>query len=676
MGVNRQATRRRRCVGHVCRPIVLVAAGFLITFITYCSHSAPRVLVLGFDGLDPRALDLLISEGALPNFARLRLEGAYGRLISSEPMLSPILWTTIATGRTPDVHGIAHFVAVDPQTGEPLPVTSDLRRVPALWNILSAQGKTTAVVGWWATFPPEPIRGWVVSDHLAYHFLFGDGLAAADPTIKTHPPELQERLAPLVIPPSAIGRAELAPFASVDEAELASPLVFTDGLAHLRWLVATTETHRRVGLALWAEERPDVEMVYFEGTDSVAHLFGHLFRARGLAGELAEQQARFGSAVEAMYRRADAIVGDFLAALDGGTTLIVLSDHGFALGRLHDDPSRVRDLRRVSARFHELEGVLFLRGRNVRSGARIEKPVHVDIVPTILALLGLPAAQDMPGRVLSEALIRNEPSDRIDSYDLLRPDQGTANTHDALADRALIERLESLGYLQGTRREVAEPAGVPSHQAERNLAGIAFERRAYAEAERRYRALVDQDPDDAGLRSSYAAALGALGRFEEALQELDAALAVDPINAEAFHNKAVALERMGEVAEAITLYREAVRYRPDFEPSRRALLRLTGSAMIYTPRSPAEARALSICERSAEKAQRGDYGGALADLEEAKEIAPDLVLIHQYESNIAYLAGDPSRAVAALERALALEPDNALFRHNLGELKRRAAPVP
>src|SRR5947208_1285771 len=102
--------RRRLLAGALLAlPLLLLVA---------CHRRAPRVLVIGFDGLDPVALDQLMAEGKMPNFARLRQEGAYGRLLSSRPMLSPILWTTIATGRTPDEHGIGHFVAVDPKTGE------------------------------------------------------------------------------------------------------------------------------------------------------------------------------------------------------------------------------------------------------------------------------------------------------------------------------------------------------------------------------------------------------------------------------------------------------------------------------------------------------------------------------------------------------------------------------
>ncbi len=77
-----------------------------------------RVLVLGFDGMDPRAIELLASEGKLPNFTRLKREGAYAPLASAKPLLSPVVWTTIATGKTPDRHGITHFTALEPSTGD------------------------------------------------------------------------------------------------------------------------------------------------------------------------------------------------------------------------------------------------------------------------------------------------------------------------------------------------------------------------------------------------------------------------------------------------------------------------------------------------------------------------------------------------------------------------------
>jgi hypothetical protein len=72
----------------------------------------------------------------------------------------------------PERHGIVDFTAINKDTGAAVPVTSNLRRVPALWNILSDAGRTVGFVGWWASFPAEKVNGYIVSDRIAYQ-LFG-----------------------------------------------------------------------------------------------------------------------------------------------------------------------------------------------------------------------------------------------------------------------------------------------------------------------------------------------------------------------------------------------------------------------------------------------------------------------------------------------------------------------
>ena len=57
--------------------------------------ASPRVLLIGIDGADLQVIDRLIAEGKLPTFQRLEREGAFGPLRSQEPLLSPIVWTTI-----------------------------------------------------------------------------------------------------------------------------------------------------------------------------------------------------------------------------------------------------------------------------------------------------------------------------------------------------------------------------------------------------------------------------------------------------------------------------------------------------------------------------------------------------------------------------------------------------
>jgi predicted AlkP superfamily phosphohydrolase/phosphomutase/Tfp pilus assembly protein PilF len=655
-------------------PPLLKIAFLAALILAGCSRdpSPGRVLVLGLDGIDPDVVDLLVSEGKLPNFARLQREGASGRLLSEKPLLSPVVWTTIATGHPPLRHGIGHFVAEDARTGRPRPVTSRLRRVRALWNLFSDQGRSVAVVGWWATWPPEQVRGSVVSDHTAYHFLFREGFAGEGAGATTWPPELAGEIAPLLRRPGDLTARDLAPFVNVPPGELDRPFDFDDDLQHFRWALATARSYRDIGLKLWREERPDLALIYIEGTDTASHLFGHLFRAEGLAGELAEQQRRYGQAVEEMYAFADRLVGDALAAMDDRTTLAVLSDHGFALGELPDDPSVTRDLRRVSERSHEPEGILYLYGRNVRPGVRLDRPRILDVTPTLLAVAGLAPARDMPGRVFAEALeLPGGGPPRIATYEKVSNPERSQEGEAGPADPQLVEHLRSLGYLGGGRKTMETSPG-----GDRNLAALHFREGRLAEAEVLYGKLVRQRPDDAGLHASYAGVLGALKRYDEARHHLERALELDPLNAEARHNLAVLHEKAGERERAIAEYRNVVRYSPHFEPSREALVRLTGSGAVRPPGTPAEERARALAEQAADKARRGDYPGALADLAEAERAAPRLALVHQYRANVAYLQGDEAAVLAALEKAVKLEPDNLLYRENLKRLREKRAGGP
>lgn len=650
--------------------ISAAAVVFLVLSAITCrpGNDRGRVLVLGLDGIEPSVVDLLLSEGRLPGFAELRRGGAYGRLESMKPMLSPILWTTAATGRMPSDHRIGHFVAVNPQTGDKIPVTSQMRATKALWNIVSEAGRRAAVVGWWATWPAEDVAGTVVSDHACYHFLFGDAAeASSDSSGVVSPKSRTGELLALVRRPGDITAEEVARFADVPAAALAAPFDFNDETSHLKWALAAASSHVRIGEKLWREDRPDLALVYIEGVDSVSHLFGHLFRRTDLAGELAAQQRHFGRTVEEMYAYADEIVSRYLALLGPNDTLVVLSDHGFDLGATHDDPSKTRDLRRVSEKFHRTEGILYLYGRGIRAYTHIDRPKLLDVAPTVLALLGLPASTEMPGRVLAEALtLRNLPS-RIATYESAETRQD-ATAGPAPVDPAILEHLKSLGYL-----DTESPTG------DRNLAAMLFEEGRYDEAAAAFLELVESSPDDGALRASYAGVLGALGRYDEALRELDRAKDLAPLHPEVHHNRGVILERRDRIAEAVEAYRTAVRYDPAYAPSRAALLRLTGSETAAAPRSEPEREAAGLAEQASAAARKGDYATATALLDRAHEAAPDYALVYQYRANVAFLAGDRQAAIAALEKGLETEPGNALFIQNLRYLRsldRDAAEAP
>ncbi|MBM4268849.1 MAG: tetratricopeptide repeat protein [Deltaproteobacteria bacterium] len=642
------------------------AAALLACFVALSAspvRAAHRVVVLGIDGLDPDVIELLVSEGKLPTFAKLRKGGAYGRLRSSEPILSPIIWTTITTGKPPGEHGIGDFTAINEKTGERLPVTSQMRKVKALWSILTEAGKSVGVVGWWATWPAESVNGVLVSDHTCYHFLFEGGITGAESTLGIiHPTERTGEITALVRRPADVRHEEIEDFVSVNEEEFARPFAFEDDLGHFKWAWATAESYRRIGLEIWKKDHPDLLMVYVEGVDSSSHLFGHLFRAEGLGGELAEQQKRFGKTVEQMYVYADGLVAEYLAALGEDATLVVLSDHGFELAALPEDPSKTRDMRRVSAKNHRIDGILYLYGESVKPGAAIQGAKLVDVAPTVLALEGIAPAKDMSGRVLLEGLDLPEPERTVATFEGGADDTSKEEVADASVDPAILSRLEALGYL-----EAESPRG------ERNLAAIAFEDGRYEEAIVAYRAEVEKNPDDASAHASLAGALGALERYDEAIEHLDTAIRLNPLGGSAYHNRAVIHERRGERDEAIDDYRKAVRYGQGYPPSREALRRLTGSGRVDDPQDEAEQKAAALAREASLAARKGRYDEAMKLLDQAQAVAPKYVLVHQYRSNVAFLMGDRKAAIASLEAGLALEPENPLFRTNLKRLQEGSA---
>src|SRR5258708_11178113 len=107
------------------------------------------IILLGLDAADWLAIDPLLAAGKLPTFARLKTAGRTGILVSTPPLVSPIVWTTIATGRRPEDHRVLDFM-VDLPVGGQAPITAAAPPLPGLWSIFSAPGRRGGVVGWWA----------------------------------------------------------------------------------------------------------------------------------------------------------------------------------------------------------------------------------------------------------------------------------------------------------------------------------------------------------------------------------------------------------------------------------------------------------------------------------------------------------------------------------------------
>ncbi|GAC1466999.1 MAG: hypothetical protein NVSMB9_08140 [Isosphaeraceae bacterium] len=125
--------------------------------------TASRVLFLGLDGGTMRALRPWFERGLTPNLRALWKRSAFGSLRSSDPMVTPVAWTSFATGCTPTTHGIHDFHFIDNQDRTIRSNHAGRIRVPTLWQILSAEGREVVSLNLPMTYPPPRVKGIVVA---------------------------------------------------------------------------------------------------------------------------------------------------------------------------------------------------------------------------------------------------------------------------------------------------------------------------------------------------------------------------------------------------------------------------------------------------------------------------------------------------------------------------------
>jgi len=169
-----------------------------------------KVLLVGWDAADWKLIQPLMDAGKMPALRHLVERGAAGQIATLHPPLSPMLWTSIATGKRPFQHGIHGFSEPMPDGSGVQPVSSLSRKSKALWNILNQSDLRSIVIGWWPSHPAEPIDGVMVSNHYPRaHRPQDEAWPLAANTI--HPTELAGTLAALRIHPDQLTPDLIAP---------------------------------------------------------------------------------------------------------------------------------------------------------------------------------------------------------------------------------------------------------------------------------------------------------------------------------------------------------------------------------------------------------------------------------------------------------------------------------
>lgn len=358
--------------------------------------ASPKVFLIGWDAADWKVIYPLMEAGKMPNVRRLVENGASGQIATLYPPLSPMLWTSIATGKRPFKHGIHGFAEPTPDGRGVQPVTNLARTSKALWNILHQNGKRSVVIGWWPSHPAEPIHGVMVSDR--YHRAPGplaDGRPIAAGVV--HPPKLAETLANLRVHPEALTPEIVERFIprarEIDQD--------TDG--HLALLLRTLAECMSIdSAATWLIEREpwDFFAVYYDALDHFSHGFMR-YHPPKQSWVAARDFELYSGVIAAAYQFHDQILGNLLERAGCDAKVILMSDHGFHPDHLR--PASIPNIPAGPAIEHRDLGILVISGAGVKKSSEIHGASVLDIAPTVLSLFSLPIGEDMDGKVISDA---------------------------------------------------------------------------------------------------------------------------------------------------------------------------------------------------------------------------------------------------------------------------------
>jgi len=515
-------------------------------------RAAKRLLIVGWDAADWHVIDPLLAAGDMPNLKRLIDSGVRSDLATLEPKLSPLLWTSIATGRTPDLHGILNFVEPKPDGSGLRVASSTSRRVKALWNIASQSGLRTQVTGWYASHPAEPIRGSITSNLL----LEGDpgerGAAWPLPNDCVHPTTLADTIAA-----ARVGRADFLASHLREVLPKAQPTQHGEervqSLAKLMAVAASVDAAARAAMTAqpW-----DVAMVFFETIDTVGHLFMQ-YRPPRMKHVSDQDLRQYGQVMNAVYRWHDRALGRLLETAGGDTTVLLCSDHGFHSGAQRPFLADLPPERRMEkeASWHRPLGILVASGPGIKPKATTVAASILDIAPTALTLLNLPTGADFGGRAIAEILTCPIP-ERIPSWEQRDGDAGL-HPPDARQDpfeaADAVQHLVDLGYMAALPTSAKDQIELVRRESAFNLGVTLLSRGKPRSALPHLRMLVDTRPDERRYITCLASALMTSGTFDEAIQLLERACPAHPTDTELQLLLARAYADSGKTAEGVRI---------------------------------------------------------------------------------------------------------------------------
>jgi len=473
-----------------------------------------KVLLIGWDAADWKVINPLMEEGLMPSLQGLIEEGVMGKLATLDPVLSPMLWTSIATGKRPYKHGIHGFTEPVPGGKGIRPIYNTSRSCKAFWNILTQENKKSHIVGWFPSHPAEPINGTMISNFYQRAEM-REGKPWEMPDGCVHPSEKTDFYVKLRVHPHELQAAHIFPFVpdleKIDQVNDKRLNIIISNLA------ATATLHCAATYILEYEEW-DFVAVYFDAIDHLGHGFMKYHPPKRDHIPLQDYEL-YKDVVNSIYRFHDMMLGRCLELIDDETTVVLVSDHGFHPG--DNRPTTLPKEPTAPAIEHSPYGIIAMKGPGIKKDELVFGASLLDVTPTLLHIFGLPAANDMDGKVLIHAFENAEVLTPIDSWETVAGEDGRHKSNNNVSAEnmeAELKQLIELGYIEDPGENVNEAIKMTIDENNYNLARSYINGQKWEEGIKLLEVLHKENPEVLRFATYLANAYQFVGKFKKSRQ--------------------------------------------------------------------------------------------------------------------------------------------------------------
>ena len=472
-----------------------------------------KLVLIGWDAADWKVIHPLLDSGMMPALESLINNGVMGNIATLDPPLSPMLWTSIATGKHADKHGILGFIEPTPDGLGITPCLVTSRKVKAIWNMLMQSGYKSNVVGWWPSHPAEPINGISISNF--YKKPNEDNnqewpIAAGT----VHPVSKEKIFKNLRIHPDELTEAHLIPF--LPDGAIVNQENYKKLEAILKITAQCSSIHAAATYILEYEEW-DFLAVYYDAIDHYCHGFMEYYPPK-LSYVDQGMFDLYKDVVKGAYIFHDMMLARILELVDEDTTIMLVSDHGF-----HSDHLRLQGLPdepAAPAWEHREYGIFVAKGPGIKKDDTVFGANLSDVTPTILAALGLPIGQDMDGKPLLQ-IFENTPNPLyIKSWEEI---DGWCGMHtkemmrDPIAEQTALDQLIELGYIEKPDDDSEKQIEKTVNESKFYLARVLMNKGKFSEALPLLEELYNKDNNVIRFAFQYAKCLSSVMQIDEAI---------------------------------------------------------------------------------------------------------------------------------------------------------------